>query len=1356
MKTVKKLKKIIFIFLFMALLLLFCKVSKAETFQPIGVDWNRNYTKATFKSTNFNNKSIWQYTQGGSSSVTTDVFCVKEGASFYGKQTYTGYDLYDTSKKSQYDAISKNYNKIMWVVDHIYISHSASDSVKSAVIRNLKSITNGSVDSQIDAINKSSNRDALFFEIGQCLLWTYSSNTNNIGTIQQIKYDGKVDQNATDVFNALKKVADGQGNYTSANADGNADVRKKYINSLSFDNSGADINGKTAGPFVLNNYNEKYNLGSTWTVKVNGTQKTYNTDYSVRRDGNKFYIDFKSDLPGTCTIQITLNQRTVLTRGNYWKNSYNSAGQPLISIRKEMVSKDISTTVSQSASFYVDVTKLKYPIDTDLEFVSGAQMTLKYDDQTITKTTGSDWGTFKTGEFTTAKTFTITEDKAPNGYVNMLEGLTIKVTVARNNGSFSASRKVFKGTTDVTSQYGKYVSIYPKKNDDDTLRVGIAIKDPETIDYNFRVIKKSKTTNDGLRDAKFNLYGSDKTTLKGELVTAILGYSNAISFNTKELNKDLEKLYLKETEAPKGYENDNGDEFIEIQPHIDEYGEITINEINTDTVKTYVTTMSGVQTIVVEKYDSPKTTKYGLKIVKVDAKTGEEIKNKDFDIRGYIVDDCPDRSDLERYSFKFSDGPYSEEYEDIAADEDLTPIWISEISAPEGYINSLDTYMKDGEECYVFAQIIPHIDKDGKLTIKEDGINGIFFVPKSTQTLWGFPRTNIRWQYIDAKVETIDGIQTIVVTIKDEPKLGNYNLEIIKTDEKGNTLENSEATFSINGTAQKTTNGKLSVVTEKAIEKDKQEDTYEIEETIAPDGYERYTGKINVKAIGKETNELFELDTEASYIEVNGEKIKMGETSKDGYVSWDIMGNTITINLRNKYPDLALRKFITKVNEEEITNRVPDVDITPLVDKTDTTATYRHPKDPVLVHTTDIVTYTIRVYNEGTMDAFASLIKDDIPEGLEFVTYTEGDGSTNDTYKWKLVDENDNEVTDPSKAKYIVTDYLSKANGEKLLITNTSDESEKNAQTDATSGENNENGSVTTETADSNSEENPNLLKAFDPETMDELDYRDVKVQFKVTEPTTSDRIIINQAQIAEDSDKNGNDITDRDSTPNEWKGEDDEDIEKVRVLYFDLALRKWVTQAIVTENGQTQVTETGHKAEDDPEEVVKVDLKKSKINNVTVKFKYSIRITNEGEIAGEAKEIRDDVPQGLKFVAEDNPDWREENGQIVTNKLAGTTLQPGESAEVEILLTWVNSKENMGVMINTAEINKDHNEYGTPDIDSTPGNNVPGEDDIDDAPVMLTVKTGSEIIMIGTLGLGIIAIIGVGIVLIKKNVLIR
>ena len=76
------------------------------------------------------------------------------------------------------------------------------------------------------------------------------------------------------------------------------------------------------------------------------------------------------------------------------------------------------------------------------------------------------------------------------------------------------------------------------------------------------------------------------------------------------------------------------------------------------------------------------------------------------------------------------------------------------------------------------------------------------------------------------------------------------------------------------------------------------------------------------------------------------------------------------------------------------------------------------------------------------------------------------------------------------------------------------------------------------------------------------------------------------------------------------WSLDGDTITIKVKNGYFDLALRKWVTQAIVTENGQTVVTETGHKAEDDPEEVVKVDLRKRKLKDVPVKLKYSIIIT--------------------------------------------------------------------------------------------------------------------------------------------------
>ena len=344
------------------------------------------------------------------------------------------------------------------------------------------------------------------------------------------------------------------------------------------------------------------------------------------------------------------------------------------------------------------------------------------------------------------------------------------------------------------------------------------------------------------------------------------------------------------------------------------------------------------------------------------------------------------------------------------------------------------------------------------------------------------------------------------------------------------------------------------------------------------------------------------------------------------------------------YFDLALRKFITAVDEQKVTNRYPVFSI-----DEEGNYIYTHTKEPVDVENGNIVTYTLRIYNEGTKAGYAKQVKDDLPEGLEFLPENE----LNKEYRWLMLDKEGNVTENIEEAVSISTDYLSK-------------------EQEAKTGRN-------------------NLLKPFDKETMEEPDHRDIKIAFKVTEPNTSDRILINKAQIADDEDEKGKDVIDKDSTPDKWiEGEDDQDIEKVKVKYFDLALRKWVTQAIVIENGKETITNTGHKAEDDPEEVVKVEIAKSKLNKVVVKFRYSIRVTNEGEIPGYATEISDYIPEGLKFVATDNKDWREVDGKIVTNALANTLLNPGESAEVEVLLTWINGNNNMGLKVNVAEISED------------------------------------------------------------------
>ncbi len=399
--------------------------------------------------------------------------------------------------------------------------------------------------------------------------------------------------------------------------------------------------------------------------------------------------------------------------------------------------------------------------------------------------------------------------------------------------------------------------------------------------------------------------------------------------------------------------------------------------------------------------------------------------------------------------------------------------------------------------------------------------------------------------------------------------------------------------------------------------------------------------------------------------------------------------------------DLALQKFITAVNDTEITDRVPVISINP-----DGTIRYTHPNsDPLSVGNGDLITYTIRVYNEGEIDGYAAEIADDIPAGLVFVS----DNETNKEYGWKMYDKAGNETTDVNQAVRVKTTYC-----------------EKN---------------------DLNSP-----ITAFDGTT---LHYVDVKVVFKIDESkidktvTTTARTLINTAEITKATDTDGNEIPDIDSTPDNNKlDEDDIDQEKVYVKYFDLALEKDLVKAVVTTDGKvTEINANGDQ--------IKVEINRKKVNSTSIQFVYNIKVTNQGEIEGYATEITDYIPEGLSFDAASNPEWQAVSAKIIkTNALAKTLLKPGESAVVPVVLNWERSENNTGRFINVAEISEDWNPYDSEDVDSTPNNLIADEDDYDTAPVWVGIVTGlseQPYILLTSI---VLIILSTGIILIKKYVL--
>ena len=199
----------------------------------------------------------------------------------------------------------------------------------------------------------------------------------------------------------------------------------------------------------------------------------------------------------------------------------------------------------------------------------------------------------------------------------------------------------------------------------------------------------------------------------------------------------------------------------------------------------------------------------------------------------------------------------------------------------------------------------------------------------------------------------------------------------------------------------------------------------------------------------------------------------------------------------------------------------------------------------------------------------------------------------------------------------------------------------------------------------------------------------------------------------------------------------------------FDLKLDK-IVQAITVNNGKN-TTEHVYNSK-----LAKIDFesKYAKTSSMVVEYKFTI--TNEGGIAGYVKKLADYLPEGLKFNSELNKDWYEgKDGVIYNASLANTIINPGESKEVTLILTKnINGDNDFGLINNSAEIYETSNDYGALDIDSTPGNKATNEDDYSTANVLTSVKTG-DVVIYTTLILTVIAIVGIGLYMIKKKVLI-
>lgn len=78
-------------------------------------------------------------------------------------------------------------------------------------------------------------------------------------------------------------------------------------------------------------------------------------------------------------------------------------------------------------------------------------------------------------------------------------------------------------------------------------------------------------------------------------------------------------------------------------------------------------------------------------------------------------------------------------------------------------------------------------------------------------------------------------------------------------------------------------------------------------------------------------------------------------------------------------------------------------------------------------------------------------------------------------------------------------------------------------------------------------------------------------------------------------------------------------------------------------------------------------------------------------------------------------------------------------------------TETNTGISLKTAEIEKDYNDFGLEDRDSTPGNKAESEDDLGSCIALITVKTGGKILYF-TVVILVVLIMGLGGVSINRT----
>ncbi len=928
---------------------------------------------------------IYKIVQAGDSEYSNALYCLNAEKGFpesAGGLEYTNKGEFNstntevqslhlsTSRTSDADKWNKNYQAINWLVNNMYLKKQTPIQKDTYLQKAFADYEDSDLDT-VKAILTDDDIDV----VQQYVIWYFTNNDTskyNVETLPSVRVannpinlEYKSYRDIDDKYGNRQAMADHLYKYliNSAKEGTETEVTYPSIDNTEIGKTTIENGYYVAGPFKVNNGNvnkSEYTLKlvdiegrdiSNYTI-MNKDKEDIGNDLSKITLGEDFYVKMPGDT-SISGIKLTLDYNTYQTKSSVWKTN-DEKYQPVLLITREKtpVHEEKVFTLIKKGIYSLEVLKQDKESKAKL---SDAEFDVQIGNRDIITYKTDASGSFKIENIELLKagteTIKITESKAPAGY-KITEGtLELEVTTEEKDNSYVVSRVETKKSLE---------NIIANLNDN---KVTVTVDDEKiTGSYQLQLIKQDKETKAKLSGAEFNVQIGNSEVKK--YTTDENGIISVPSVEITETGKDT--IRISEVKAPDGYKEIKGTLELEVTKSVDDENYVASKvEVKNKLDNTTTSLVDGKITVTVDnEKQEEKIGGYKLQVIKRDKTTDINLEGADFKIQF---------GDEEPKIYTTNELGMIEIPEVEITKTGTQKILIEEINAPYGYIASpgileLTVTIEKIDDKYVVT----------KFDSKKTTVDAEAFLEDNTLTVI------IRNELLNPPVPEDP----------EETAKGKYEVEIIKVDQNGKVITEKTATFNVNGKIVTTNNG-IAKVAEVNIDKTNAKviDKYVITEPQAPEGYTRFDGKVEVDVYKTLT------DDEGSYkankagikvVDKNGNEIERGDKVQ-------IIGENGVIKVKitivnSEMVDLSLRKFITAVSTDEtfdenenVESREPKVDLEILDNGESTTAKYNHTKEPVIVKHGNYILYTLRVYNEGKVNGYASQVKDYLPEGLDFV-----------------------------------------------------------------------------------------------------------------------------------------------------------------------------------------------------------------------------------------------------------------------------------------------------------------------------------------------------------------------------------